>query len=135
MTTIKLIIAAALTSSITLSFIIAPKNPTIPRNATHPAATIKAREVLTAQKLVLVELKPSLTHKDSVHFEFKLRDVFTVINYEKNKSSVLLDWTVCPDGNCPEAKLYYPKTTAYRELDVLVQDVLKTNCVTKISGR
>ncbi len=87
--------------------------------------TTQAREVLTAQKLVVIKVIQR-KNRDSVDFVSELRDVFTVINYDEKQSSVLLDWTVCPDGKCPEAKMYNPGTREYEQLDSLViQQLLK----------
>ena len=77
------------------------------------------REVFTGQRLVTVKINPQ-NNKDSVNFVAKLRDVFTVISYDEKRSSTLLDWTVCPDGKCPEAKIYHPGTLEYEQLDSLV---------------
>ncbi|RZL39402.1 MAG: hypothetical protein EOO96_00735 [Pedobacter sp.] len=117
---IKILICAIFaTAGLTaFSFI---KKPT-PLADNKPIKTV--REVLTGQKLMVVSLKPTKS-KDSVNYVAELRSSFMVVSYESDPAKVILDWTMCPDGKCPEAKLYYPEKPGYDQLDSLINAQLK----------
>lgn len=83
------------------------------------------REVLTSQQLFVVEVQPVKKGKlknKRVNFRAELRGAFQVFKYTKDTSIVELDWVMCPDGNCPEAKYYEPGTAEYAQLDVLIKN-------------
>ncbi|MCD8740471.1 hypothetical protein LT679_07645 [Mucilaginibacter roseus] len=83
------------------------------------------REVLTSQQMYTVEVTPIKKGKyknKRVNFRAELRDVFQVYRYAKDTSILELDWVLCPDGKCPEAKYYEPGTAEYAQLDVLIKN-------------
>lgn len=83
------------------------------------------REVLTSQQMFVVEVQPVKKGKyknKRVNFRAELRDVFQVFKYTKDTSIIELDWIMCPDGKCPEAKYYEPGTPEYAQLNVLVKN-------------
>ena len=86
---------------------------------------IAPREVLTSQQMFVVEVQPIKKGKyknKRVNFHAELRDAFQVFKYTKDSSVVELDWVMCPDGKCPEAKYYEPGTAEYAQLDILIKN-------------
>jgi len=62
------------------------------------------REILTSQQLFVTKLMPlaGKYKKTGQGDKAELRDAFKVIRYEGDSTYLELDWTLCPDGNCPE---------------------------------
>ncbi|TCC88191.1 hypothetical protein EZ428_20940 [Pedobacter frigiditerrae] len=117
---IKILIYAVVTVSglTTLSFI--KKQRLISEG--NPAKFV--REVLTGKHLFVVSLQPN-KNKKSASLLAESRNSFMVVSYENDSSKVIIDWTMCPDGKCPEPKLYYPEKPDYDQLDSLINTQLK----------
>ena len=80
------------------------------------------REVFTGQQLFYVKLIPQKTNSKNkkVKFEAALRNAFKVIRYEADTSYVELDWTMCPDGKCPEIGQFVKGSSQYSKLDSII---------------
>lgn len=80
------------------------------------------REVLTSQQLFVVKLSTLKTKskKGTQKFEAETRDAFKVIRYERDSSYVELNWTICPEGDCPEMGQFDEGTPGYRKIDTLI---------------
>jgi hypothetical protein len=86
------------------------------------------REVFTSQRLFVTKLVPvkGKFNKTKQGYKAELRDAFKVIRYENDSSYVELDWTLCPDGHCPEVGEFSEGSTKYREIDSLIKSLNKT---------
>jgi hypothetical protein len=87
-------------------------------SANEPAV----REILTSQQLFVTKLMPSSGKSKSKRQEFEgeLRDAFKVIKYKGDSSYVELDWTLCPDGKCPETGQFEEGPPRYKMIDSLI---------------
>jgi hypothetical protein len=80
------------------------------------------REVLTSQQLFVTRLTPlkKTGKKQKVKMEVSLRDAFKVIRYQGDSSYIELDWTQCPNGQCPAMGQFEGATAEYLHLDSLI---------------
>ncbi|POY35879.1 hypothetical protein C3K47_14115 [Solitalea longa] len=98
----------------------APANA-LPNNLHVSDSTLdheKIREVLTSQQLFVVEAKPN---GKNVKFKAELRDAYKIIKYDKDSSSIELNWTMCTKNCCPQPGFYSYGTTEYKKLDTLIK--------------
>lgn len=91
------------------------------------------REILTSQHLFVVKLSPPTSKSKNARrkFEAAMRDTFTVIRHEGDSSYVELDWTMCPDGKCPEVGQFEEGSQAYIKIDSLIQASTKKSAPRK----
>ncbi|RYY37365.1 MAG: hypothetical protein EOP46_02930 [Sphingobacteriaceae bacterium] len=82
----------------------------------------KIREVLTSQQLFVVTATAAKGKDAAKLFDLKgeLRDAFMIIGYLDNGSVEELNWTMCPDGKCPETGTFKAGTKEYVQLDSLI---------------
>jgi hypothetical protein len=80
------------------------------------------REIMTSQDLVYTKLGPVKSKSKTAkrNFTAELRDVYRVIKYTADSSYVELDWTLCPDGNCPTVGQYEEGTPYYKKIDTFI---------------
>lgn len=90
------------------------------------------REVLSSQDLFIVKMSRIKGKKNKFNLDAKLRNTFTVIRYTDDTTIVELDWILCPDGKCPEAKLYKEGTGESVRLDSVMK---RAKAVLKINQR
>lgn len=85
------------------------------------------REILTSEQLFVTKLAPvkSKSKKAKQKFEARLHDAFKVIRYQGDSSYVELDWTLCPDGDCPEMGQFEEGTSGYKKIDSLIKSTRK----------
>ena len=86
------------------------------------------REIMTSQHLFIVQLEPlakGKSQKARRKFKAELRDSFKVIRYEGDSSYLELDWTMCPDGKCPEVGQFDEGTVSYIAIDSLIRSCTK----------
>ena len=85
------------------------------------------REVLTSQQLFVTKLTPikGRFRKTKQKFEAELRDAFKVVIYKSDSTYVELDWTMCPDGKCPDVGQFEEGTLAYARIDSLIKLIPK----------
>ncbi|WP_439698470.1 hypothetical protein ACFGVS_09855 [Mucilaginibacter sp. AW1-7] len=92
----------------------------------------KEREVLTSQQLFVVEMTRA-RHKSVKHtlvnFKAELKDVFTIVCYEKDTSYTELKWTMCPGGVCPVTGTFKFGTPGYKKLDALIAQTKQNEIV------
>ena len=80
------------------------------------------RDVQLSQNLFvtkLIPLKGKLKGKRQ-GFTAELRDTYRVTKYVGDSVYVELDWTLCPDGHCPEFGLFKEGTAGYQMIDSLI---------------
>lgn len=100
-------------------------NRTLARDSTE-----KQREVRLSQQLFAVKIsKPKNKKAKPGTFDLKaeLRDAFTVIRYENNKSFTELEWSMCPKGKCPVGGTFDFGSPQYKYLDTLMAQVKQAN--------
>ncbi|MEJ7559942.1 MAG: hypothetical protein WKF66_16640 [Pedobacter sp.] len=89
------------------------------------------REILTSQQLFVTILMP-LTgkyKKTRQGYEARLQDAFKVIKYEDDSTYVELDWTLCPNGNCPEIGQFKEGTSNYKQIDSLIRSIYNNRAI------
>lgn len=91
------------------------------------------REVLTSQQLFYVKVTPQKTKSKNkkVNFVAELRNAYKVIRYEADTSRVELDWTICPDGKCPEMGQFTIGSAEYNNLGGMIKSQLKNKKATR----
>ena len=90
----------------------------------------KTREILLSQQLFTVKVSKPKSKKAKpgvVDFKAELRDAFTIICYDKDKSYTELDWTMCPDGKCPISGTCRFGSAKYKQLDTLIANTKLAN--------
>ncbi|PTT02550.1 hypothetical protein DBR11_04485 [Pedobacter sp. HMWF019] len=82
----------------------------------------KKREVFTSQQLFTTKVSAlkKKGKKDLLDYKAELRDAFKIVAYDGDTTYTELNWTMCPDGKCPEAGLYESETEVYKKLDELI---------------
>lgn len=82
----------------------------------------KKREVLTSQQLFTTKVSAlkKKGKKDLLNYKAELRNAFKIVAFDGDTTFTELDWTMCPDGKCPEVGLYESETEAYKKLDGLI---------------
>jgi hypothetical protein len=84
------------------------------------------REILTSEQLFVTKLTPIKNTKNTKQkFEARLRGAFKVIRYQGDSSYVELDWTLCPNGQCPQMGQFEEGTSGYRKIDTLIKSACK----------
>ncbi|HKG07952.1 MAG TPA: hypothetical protein VKB19_15910 [Pedobacter sp.] len=85
------------------------------------------REIFTSEQLFVTKLTPvkSRSKKGQKKFEAKLRAAFKVIKYQGDTSYVELDWTLCPNGQCPEMGQFEEGSSGYEKIGSLIKSVQK----------
>ena len=83
------------------------------------------REIMTSQQLFITKLTPikGRGKKKEQKFEAELRDAFKIIKYKGDSTYVELDWTLCPDGKCPEIGQFKEGSLDYSKIDSLIRVV------------
>lgn len=103
------------------------------RNITPPDSTgktSKQREVLLSQQLFTVKISKPKNKKAKpgiVDFKAELRDAFTIICYDNDKTITELNWSMCPNGKCPVAGTFDFGSSEYKYLDILMAQVKQAN--------
>jgi len=80
----------------------------------------KVREILTSQQLFMVKISSIKGKKSRFKFKAELRDAFLIVRYDGDKTITELNWTKCPNGNCPVPGQYNFGTTEYNQIDSLI---------------
>jgi hypothetical protein len=90
----------------------------------------KIREVHTSQQMVITEVSHAKGQK-TVRFKARLVDVFRVSSIINHKTTIELDWAVCPTAGCPAMATYYGGTKSYQQIGAIIDNARRSQAKIK----